>query len=178
MLFSRIFFLTTLLCAITSCELIEDALPEITVAAQGAPLTFTLPATEEATTYDLEIQDIQSEVIRKLDEEDISTDRVAAVRLNNARVQITTANAGFDFGDVTRIVLSISAPQLPELTVAVRETDLTGTSLSLMVTDEGLLDYLLAPTSNFKLGVTTTAPLPQPIDLSVTPEFGITARPL
>ncbi|MEM6772391.1 MAG: hypothetical protein AAF597_17575, partial [Bacteroidota bacterium] len=144
----------------------------------GTTLTFTLPETTEAAVYEIEIQDVSSDVLRELDEENVNTDQVAGIKLRSALVEIATSNVDFDFGDVANLSLSMRAPGLSEVIIALKDSDLSGNRITLEIEDRALLEYLLASTATYKLMVTTTAPLPEPIDLDVTPEFGVTARPL
>lgn len=173
------FFIALFAISLTSCGLVEDAIPDITVDVDGSEIVFTLPEADEAGTFVLPNQEIPSEVVSRLNDENIDEDRVKSVKLNAALFRIATANSSVDFDAVDRVKLTITTPGLGTITLAENDfSDLSGGSVTLEVNDTELLDHLLSASSDFQLTVTTNAPVPTDTDLAVKPEFRLTAQPL
>ncbi|TXF89155.1 hypothetical protein FUA23_11635 [Neolewinella aurantiaca] len=173
------FFFALFTVGLSSCGLVDDVVPDITVDVDGSEIVFTLPEADEAGTFVLPDQEIPSEVVAKLNDENISADRVKSVKLNSALFRVATANAAIDFTAVDRVKLTITTPGLGTITLAENDfSDLSGGSVTLEVNDTELLDHLLSATSDFQLTITTNTPVPADTDLAVKPEFRLTASPL
>lgn len=173
------FFSVLFAISLSSCGLVDDVIPDIMVDVDGSEIVFTLPEADEAGTFVLPNQEIPSEVVSKLNDENIGTDRVKSVKLNTAVFRIATANASIDFDAVDRVKLTITTPGLGTITLAENDfSDLTGGFVTLQVNDAELLEHLLSASSDFQLTVTTSAPVPADTDLAVKPEFRLTASPL
>lgn len=172
------FFLALFAISWTSCSLVKETPADITVDVDGSEIVFTLPESANGGVFVLPNQEIPSEVIAKLNDENINEERVKSIKLNDGSIDITTADSPFDFDNVQHVELTITTPGLRTVTLVdnyVPERE--GYVLPLEVNDTELLDHLLSASSEFQLTV-VCAPVPEDIDLVVRLEFQLTATPL
>lgn len=174
------FLLLLTLFSLSSCELLKDAAPDITLNVDGSVIIFSLPETEEARTFTFTRTGVPSDVAETLDDENINQDRVESVKLERAEFRIATSDNSVDFTDVDRVTLTVSAPGLGTITLSEMDfTPINSDQVSLIVDpDAELLDYLLAPQADYTLTVITNGPVVEESRLRVTPRFRVTAKPI
>ncbi|OAV45708.1 hypothetical protein [Lewinella sp. 4G2] len=163
----------------SSCDLIEDAVPDIAFNVEGSEINFTLPAQDEAGTFSVVAADIPSDVKAELDAEDIDDERVKSIGLISIELLISDANAAVDFGVIDDVTATLSAPGFADLELA----DLTGERLSgdrvqLDVDQVDLTDRLLAESATYTVTITTNDSIPAPVELTARPTFAVVASPL
>lgn len=162
-----------------SCEIVEDALPDITFDVNGSELEFTLPRADEAGTYTSVFETTASDIQQSLDDENVSDDRVESVNIKEADFRIITANPTVDLSAIDRITLTVSSPGLGTLTLADSDlSNVNGTETTLTVAESDVKEQLLASMATYTLTVELSSPAEQELDVIIAPMYSVAARPL
>lgn len=178
---TRLFYclFALLLISASSCELLEDAVPDVEFDVVGNEIIFKVPATTEAADITITNADIPSDVAAELDAENIDASRVKSIKLASVDFRIVTPNAPISLAAIDRASVSVASPGFPALTFA--ESDLTNVTTdmaTLDVADVDLVERMTAATSDFSLNLQTNTVIPDSLEVGVSGVFRVVASPL